>query len=462
MSLAESRRRIRIRLAVATAGLVVAVAALALVGIYAWIDYAIEHDTDDRVTRELAELAQRHARRGREGLEAEIERRSRGDTRSERLYVFAESRTEIISGNLPHWPESVDRPGAAGDFSWEEQSLGIRIVRHARAAWVVLGDGRRLLVGRDLTDERAVQRALALAAWVALGGAVLAAITGGLAIARHLLTRVEAMRETVVRILSGSRDERVLVDPRGDEFDALAMHFNRLLDENQRLLTQMRGVTDDVAHDLRTPLARMRNLIEAELAAPEGDGRSREVLHDLLAETSGVLDTFNALLRIAQIESRTIREEMAPVDLSVTVADAVDLYRPLGEQADLELVSHIEPGITVRADRHLLAQAVVNLIDNAIKYGSPPGQVVVTVERDRNSGVATVSIADSGPGIPEEDRTRVVQRFVRLDTSRQTPGTGLGLSFVAAVADLHQCELRFEDDAPGLRASLVFPANPRG
>lgn len=455
MSRAERRLSIRVRLGLASAALVLVVAGLALLAVYAWIDHSIERRADGLVASELAELIQRHAGEGGEALAAEIQRRSRSGVPSERVYVFAESRTEIITGNLPRWPDGPEDADDAGDVSWEEGSGSFRIVHHARAAWVTLGDGRQLLVGRDLTEERNLQQLLGVTAVGVFAGAVLVAIVGGLAIARRLLRRVEAMRETVLRILAGDREERVSVETRRDEFDDLALHFNQLLDENHKLLTQMRGVTDDVAHDLRTPLSRMHGHIEAALAAPEGDGRAREVLQQLLAETDGVLDTFNALLRIAQIESGTLQDQMGPVDLSVTVRDAADLYQPVAEEAGLELATRIESGVTLRADRHLLAQAVVNLLDNAIKYSPPRGRVLVTVERTAEG--AEVSVADSGPGIPPEDRERVTQRFVRLDRSRQTPGTGLGLSFVAAVADLHGCELRLDDNEPGLCARLVFP-----
>jgi signal transduction histidine kinase len=455
VSRADRRLSIRVRLALASAGLGLFVAGLALLVVYAWIDHSIERDVDGLVARELAELTRHHAGVGHEGLEAEIRRRSHHGTVAESLYVFAESRTEIITGNLPRWPDGPEGSDATRDFSWEESSSGFRIVRHARAASVTLSDGRQLLVGRDLTEERGLQQLLAATGVGVLVAAVLVAVLGGLAIAKRLLRRVDAMRETVVRILAGDREERVPVEARRDEFDDLALQFNQLLDENQKLLTQMRGVTDDVAHDLRTPLSRMRGHIEAALAGRVGEDPAREVLHLLLAETDGVLDTFNALLRIAQIESGTLQDQMGPVDLSVTVRDAADLYQPVAEEAGLELESRIEPDVTLRGDRHLLAQAVVNLLDNAIKYSPTPGRVQVAVERTGEG--AEVSVTDFGPGIPPEDRERVIQRFVRLDRSRQTPGTGLGLSFVAAVADLHHCELRLDDNAPGLHARLIFP-----
>ena len=214
-------------------------------------------------------------------------------------------------------------------------------------------------------------------------------------------------------------------------------------------------VTDDVAHDLRTPLSRMRSHIEAALSAPEDEARAREALHQLLDETNGVLDTFNALLSISQIQSGAARQQMERLDLEGVVRDAVDLYQPVAEEAGLGIETRLEEGLGVDGARHLLAQAVLNLIDNAIKYSAGGGSIAVTTRRAADG--IEIEVADRGPGIAPEDRERVLQRFVRLDASRQRPGTGLGLSFVAAVARLHRARLRLEDNAPGLRVILAFP-----
>ena len=281
------------------------------------------------------------------------------------------------------------------------------------------------------------------------------AIAGGLAMGRSLLKRVGGMNDTVLRILGGGGEERVPVGEPRDEFDDLAVHFNRLLEENEHLIARMREVTDDVAHDLRTPLSRMRRHIEASLAAPEDEARAREALHRLLDETNGVLDTFNALLSISQIQSGAARQQMDRLDLEAVVRDAVDLYQPVAEEAGLDIETELGEGLSVIAARHLLAQAVLNLIDNAIKYSEGGGNIAVTTRRAADG--IELEVADRGPGIAPEDRERVLQRFVRLDASRQRPGTGLGLSFVSAVARLHGASLRLEDNAPGLRVILAFP-----
>ena len=265
--------------------------------------------------------------------------------------------------------------------------------------------------------------------------------------------------ETSLPELLGLRGERMQLGSPPDEFDALAEQFNGLLDDNDHLLARVREVTDDVAHDLRTPLARMRSRVEAALAAPGLETAARDWLHDLLEEIDRLLAVFSALLRIAQIENRASGDSLEGVDLEAQVRDALDLYQPLAEEAGFELGARVESGsFWVRGDRHLIAQALGNLIDNALKYASAPGRIVIGVRGDPEG--AELSVVDAGPGIPAEERERVLQRFVRLDAARLKPGTGLGLSFVAAVAAFHGAVLHLDDAAPGLRVGLRFPPEP--
>ena len=449
----EPRRSIRVRLTLATIGLVGVVAALSLGILYLGVDLLLEERADDIVEQEIDELTDHHEGRGREALAAEVLRRSGASAGGQIIYGFAESRYEIIAGNLVTWPEGIAGTEPVGEHVVEAGSGAMRSVRYVRAASVVFDDGHQLLVGHDVTEQRNFQELLAAVAIGAFAFALLLAIAGGLAMGRSLLKRVEGMNDTVLRILGGGGEERVPVSAPRDEFDDLAEHFNRLLEENQQLIDRMREVTDDVAHDLRTPLSRMRGHIEAALASPEDEPRAREALHRLLDETNGVLETFNALLRISQVQSGAAREQMQRLDLETVVGDAVDLYQPVAEEAGLRIETELEAGLGVEADRHLLAQAVLNLLDNAIKYGA--GGVSVTTRR-AGQGVE-LTVADRGTGIAPQDRERVLQRFVRLDASRHRPGTGLGLSFVAAVARLHGARLCLEDNAPGLRVTLVFP-----
>jgi signal transduction histidine kinase len=265
------------------------------------------------------------------------------------------------------------------------------------------------------------------------------------------------MSEAIVDILRSGRRRRVPTSEPPDEFDALAGHFNQLLDENEVLVERTREVTNEIAHDLRTPLSHMRTHIDAALAAAPGNAGDERVLHELRGDVDRILDTFNALLHIAQVESGRARDEMQPVDLTQLATDACDLYEPAAEEAGLTLEVRLEPGVRALGHAHLLAQALTNLLENALKYA---GSGVVTVSLERHGDEVVLAVSDQGPGIPEAERSRVLQRFVRLETSRSRPGAGLGLAFVAAVARLHDAALVLEDARPGLRVALVLASAP--
>lgn len=474
------RRSIRLRLAAASVAWVAGTAALLIGAFYAWSVDRPRQQVDRELRHELGELTAHYENRGAGALASEVARRVDQFSAGHGLYLYAEAqRTVVLEGSLERWPDGLEGGARAETFPLPTPTAAphFRIERQVRMVALTLEDGRHLAVGRDISEHARFQRTLQLAGAGALALVVVGGLGAGLGVGRRLLGRVEGMRDTIETILAGRRNERVPVSAANsaggggsagaasgalDEFDQLAVQFNRLLDDNESLLVRMRQVTDDVAHDLRTPLARMRARIEATLTAgPEG-GDTTETLHTTLEDIDRLLETFNALLRIAQIESGSVQERMEALDLDAQAADAAELYQPVAEEAGLALRCELAGGLSVRGNRHLLSQALTNLLDNAIKYGEGPGEVVLRTQRVQAPGDVEARIelivADDGPGIPEPDRERVLQRFVRLDASRQTPGTGLGLSFVAAVAELHDATLRLEDNAPGLCVTLSFPA----
>ena len=422
-------------------------AALVLAAVY-WLTLdALDARVDNQMENEIESLVEEHRTVGPDGLVAEVRRRSERSGNS--FYLVTEEIHGSLAGN---WPKDAEKTGRDGELTFGEEVNGFHIIHRLRVESRDFSDGRRLLVGRDVSAEHAFEGNLRIALIGAFAFALLFAIGAGLAISDSLLRRVNSMNATIGQILAGHAKQRVPVSGRGDEFEVLAGRFNALLDENDRLLAQIRSVTDDIAHDLRTPLARMRTRIESALGACR-DPAAGDALHALFAETSAILDTFNALLRIAQVESGALRDGMTEVAFDEIVRGAAELYAPVAEEAGLAFAVDVADGLRVRGDRHLLAQAVANLLDNAVKYGR--GRVRVAASA-RNGDVELV-VEDAGPGIPEADRARVLERFVRLEPSRGTPGTGLGLAFVAAVARLHGAALSLEDAAPGLRVVLRMP-----
>ena len=453
----RSKASIRRRLARAYASLIFATGAVTLALVYLGINIWLERRVDESLTREFDSLVAHHSRDGSGALSREIDRRIRQPDEDRHVYIYTESRYQRITGNVPTWPEGVDVDADDQRMSLEVSygaSLSVRRVAFESRS---LPDGRHLLVGRDITDDEELMQVLGVALSVGLVLIALLGVAGGLSMSRRLLGRVTGMNETVLEIIAGRSDERVPhADEGGDEFDSLARHFNRLLDENDRLVARMREVTDDVAHDLRTPLARVRARIESALASRIDEQVARETLHALAGDTERILETFNDLIHIAKIESRSIREEMRDLSLDELVTDVVELYEPLAEEAGVSLVAEAGEGVVVQGNRHLLSRGLTNLIDNAIKYAE--GTREITVSARRADGRAELVVRDRGPGIPDADLEHVLERFVRLEASRGRAGSGLGLSFVSAVAAHHGAELTLSNAEPGLRVRLVFPS----
>jgi len=285
---------------------------------------------------------------------------------------------------------------------------------------------------------------------VALGVGLL----GGTAMSRNLLRRVEQVNRTSERVMAGNLSDRVPLDGTSDEFDQLAANLNRMLDQIERLMTAMREVTDDVAHDLKTPLSRMRVRLELALLGPADGSSQTEAIRSAIDEADRLLATFNALLSIAELESGTRPDESEGLDLSEVARSAAELYEPVAEEKGFVLSLATEPGVRIRGSRHLLSQALANLLDNALKYAGG-GEIQIRVLRAE--GRAALEVTDRGQGIPEAERGTVFDRFVRLERSRSTPGNGLGLSLVRAVVRRHRGTVELGDNRPGLRVRLEFP-----
>jgi signal transduction histidine kinase len=382
------------------------------------------------------------------------------------IYYLADPQGQMIIGNVTDLPAEVLADPGTFSFNYQRaQSVDATAddipapVGNAIVRSVQLESGLILVVGRDVVERRGYTAIILQ--WFAIGvaGILFFSLVAGGITAVRVLRRVETINATSRKIMSGNLSERVPVTRRNDEFDGLANSLNRMLDRIEQLMQGMKEVTDNVAHDLKTPLTRLRNKAESALRDGQDEAQRREALETTIEESDKLIKTFNALLMIARAEAGTPSGALSELDLSAVVADVAELYGPLAEDEGLELVADVAPGVKLNGNRELLGQALVNLVENALKYYEPvEGKAgKITVSLRQAEGRVLIEVADNGPGIPAEDRARVVERFVRLEKSRTMPGSGLGLSLVAAVARLHGGEFRVEDNAPGVRAVVDLP-----
>lgn len=374
------------------------------------------------------------------------------------LYYLTDSTGTKIAGNLNRLPPELAVAPQGGVFAYNPNTgNGPSAERLAVAIPVDVGGGNRLIVGRDIEEQRQFADAMKRTFLIGFGTLSLLGLIGGLAISRFTLNRLERITSTSRSIMAGDMSRRVPVDGSGSELDGLAQNLNEMLDRIEGLMSGLREVSDNIAHDLKTPLNRLRNSAEAALRDSRGEAAYREGLERTIEKADELIKTFNALLLIARLEAGPLEESLERFDLGALVADVAELYMPAAEEDGFELTVETDKGVTVLANRQLIGQAVANLIDNAIKYSrvsSANGAIRVTAGRLGDGAV--ISVADRGAGISSADRQRVLKRFVRLEESRTKPGTGLGLSLVAAVARLHHGEIRLHDNHPGLKVDLVL------
>ncbi len=418
---------------------------------------SLHRQTDAGIQRELDYLSDRLRRDGPRTLRHLVEGRSHGQTTN--LYLLSlVGPPEQQAGNLEAWPTAPVGPGGWMNFAYTRPTGGGDAEpRAARGRAVHLGSGLRILLARDIQALRTIEGQLAESFLWAGGAALLLGFAGGALIARHILTRIRRIHAAARSVLEGGRSRRLPEQGSGDELDRLSGTFNVMLERIEGLTRNLREVTDNLAHDLRTPLHRLRSGLETarrdEAIRPN---ISQCALDRAIAEADQLIGTFNGLLEIAQVESG-MRPVFAPVDAALLVQELAEIYEPLAEESNLALFVHADAAPCMcSGHRALLAQSLSNLLDNAIKYGSQGGSIRISV-RVGLDGHREFIVADHGPGIPESERPRVLHRFVRLNPSRNPPGSGLGLSLVEAVVRLHGGTLSLEDNGPGLRVRIRLP-----
>ncbi len=380
-----------------------------------------------------------------------------------RFTLYTDAEGSRIAGDLKGWPPAARLDGEVRNI-WIEDSLIPYAMADRDGYWpsiaTRLPDGGRLLVAQSVRQAEDLQEFILGTLLATLAMTVGLTLVLGWRMGRGMLTRIDQINATTREIHGGHLEQRIPASGKGDEFDELAQNLNAMLDHIDRLIHGMRQVTDNVAHDLRRPLTRLRNRLDVTLLEPRGPDAYRESLEATREDIEEILRTFNALLEIAQMESGHFRGKIAPMNLSELTEELWNIYAELFGDKGQCLNRRIEPALPIRGNRQLLAQSISNLLENAYKYAGDQAHVELQVRHDGNRIV--LSVADDGPGIPRERFNEVTQRYARLDSARSTPGNGLGLSLVKAIARLHDATLILEDNAPGLRVSLVFPPGDIG
>jgi signal transduction histidine kinase len=410
----------------------------------------IDRQVDGALGREALDLTAAFEHDGYDGLRRTVQDRMSPHEGSVRLYRLQGPGGDAV-GNLDAWPSHEPALGQTTDMAMPDgRSARVRVLDFGIA---------RLAVGRDLSERHKFQTIFRESLLGAVMLNLVLGLAAGLMTGKTALRRLGVINRAMDEVLHGRLETRVEtighVAPR-DEYDLLAHNLNAMLDRLQRLVGTVRGVTENIAHDLRTPLNRLRSRLELALLTPRPAAEYEVAIQRAIGEADAIIATFNAMLKIARIEAGAVSPQHEPVEMSDVVEELADLYQPLAEENGVALVAEIQPNLAVLGDGHLISQAAANLLDNALKYAPPGGRVVLSL-RQEAAGVR-LEVADNGPGIPADKRAAVVDRFVRLDASRHRPGSGLGLSLVAAVAEWHGAALSLNDNQPGLRASLLFRA----
>ncbi len=418
--------------------------------IYVQTAAKIDLQADQATKADAAALIQDYTAQGIAGLIDAVEDRVAPDRVGDGLYLLEDEDGAPLAANIRAWPTA--EPDANGWISFTvDREDG---PHRARGLTYELKDGSKLLVARDLHARLEFQGLMLDALYTASALTLLLGVGGGLLISRWMLNRLGAITRAAERIMSGDLSHRIATTGSNDEFDQLSDALNAMLEEIRRLLNGMRTVTDNIAHDLRSPLTRMKGRLEMLLREGGDAEQQRQAIDKTIDDADQLLATFTALLSIAAAESGAARAGMEPLDLGALVADVAELYGPAAEERGIALEYDQSSAIVV-GGRQLLFQAIANLVDNAIKHTPSGGRIRLAMAGAPRA--VRLRVDDTGPGIPEADRGRVLEPFVRLDASRSTPGSGLGLALVAAIARLHGAALELGDNNPGLAVTLTFP-----
>jgi signal transduction histidine kinase len=440
--------------------IIVAVFAAFLLGYFAWnTRRLITEQITQTVDAEITGLSEQYRQGGLRRLVFIVEARSRRPGSG--LYLVTAPAGQGLAGNVGSLSAGVLNTTGWDETAYRRLDDPEGSEHHALVRIFQLPGGFRLLVGRDLEERERLRDIVFAAGRWSLFVVIVLGVAGGLFVTRRVLKRVDAMTETTRQIMEGDLTGRLPIAGTGDELDRLAGNLNAMLERIEALMHGLKEVSDNIAHDLKTPLTRLRNRCEQALRLAEDESQYRQALESTIEESEALIRTFNALLMIARAESGQARDGMKDVDAAEIARGVGELYEPLADEKGIALRVETPSPAPIHANRELVSQALANLVDNAIKYGAPDRSAMngaeIVIKAAPEGERIVLSVADAGRGIPEADRTRAVERFVRLEQSRSQPGSGLGLSLASAVARLHGGELKLEDNHPGLRTVISLP-----
>ncbi len=426
----------------------------------------LSREAQAAVQADFEALAARYRDGGEPSLIGAISERSASSSGT--LYLLTDSGGRRLAGNLDSVATDLWNVQGAAQFAYRRREAGRVSERQALGIVARLPSGLHLIAARDVENQEALKRVLRSALLLSYAFIIVIGVAGGTLVSRSILRRVDAVSNTASAIMQGNLAQRIPVTGRSDEFERLARNLNAMLDRIQDLMTGLKDVSDNIAHDLKTPLHRLRTRAERALQSSRSPDNLAEALGSVIEEADALIQTFDALLSIARLEAGSRSENFGPLNVCTLTRGVAELYEPAAEERGLSLRLSCAGDVMMCGEKHLLGQALANLLDNAIKYAAPMAEaavlaggspLTVDVGLEDKGDTVDIVVADRGPGIPQNDRERVLQRFVRLQPSRSVPGSGLGLSLVAAVARLHGGTISLGDNRPGLAVRLSLKKN---
>jgi signal transduction histidine kinase len=421
---------------------------LMLLGIMHWVtNFYMSSSLDAAVDSDITEFEDGLRAGGDAALAALVAERVRQTPHGPMYYLLQDRNGEFIAGNIPPFR------GGEGRFDLKvPRANSPSVAVHPRG--VTLTDGEYLMVGVDALPRREMQKLILRVFGWSTAISLLLAVAGGAVISGGVLRRIETISRTARDIMAGDFSKRIPLRGAQDEIDHLAASLNTMLERNQAAMENVRQVSNDIAHDLRTPLNRLRQRLELAQRRARSVDEWRQVAEGCISDMDAMLETFGGLLRIARIESGMPTRRFTKVDLSELLRTVIEVYQPMAEEKEQPFMADIASGLAVWGDRELLTQMIANIVENAMKHS--PTRASIGLSTSNTPSTIAVTVNDSGPGVPAEERARVFQRFYRLERSRSMPGSGLGLSLVEAIAALHDVSVELADNEPGLRVTLLF------